>query len=532
MLITVIDRRQGFVAGAAAATAALAVGELVPAVLGSGPSLVTAVGSEFIDRYAAALKDLAVALFGTNDKAALVVGVVVTSVLLGGVLGLLARRRPAALPIGFSAFGVVGGLALATDPQGSTGTAVASAALAVTAGVGVHRFLVSRLTGEHAATETSATETSATETSATETSATETADPRLTADRRAFLLGSGAIVVMSIGVSVLARSIRLSRVVDLVRLASGMPAPTRSTPVPVAQLTVPGISPYITPIDDFYRIDTALSTPRVDPESWRLSITGMVDRPYDITYDELLALSSVEVPVTIQCVSNEVGGDLVGTAVWQGVPLSAILERAGVHPDATQVVGRSVDDWTAGFPTRVALDGRTAVVAYAMNGEVLPFDHGFPARLVVSGLYGYVSATKWLREIELTTWEAFDGYWVPRGWSKEGPIKTASRIDVPRADDRPTAGRVPIAGVAWSPSIGISRVEVQVDDGPWEHAERGPVAGEDTWVQWRLDWAATPGDHELRVRAVDGAGVTQTGEIAEPAPDGATGWHTRRVRVS
>ncbi len=522
MLITVIDRRKGFVAGATAATAALAVGELVPAVLGSGPSLVTAVGSEFIDRYAAALKDLAVALFGTNDKAALVVGVVVTSVLLGGLLGLLARRRPAALPIGFSAFGVVGGLALATDPQGSPGVAVVSATLAVAAGVGVHRFLVSRLAGGHAATESSGTEPSA----------GEPADPRPTADRRAFLLGSGAVVVMSIGAAALARSIRASRVLDLVRLASGLPVPSRTVPVPDAQLTVPGISPYITPIDDFYRIDTALSTPQVDPASWRLAVTGMVDRPYEIGYEELLALPSVEVPVTIQCVSNEVGGDLVGTAVWQGVPLSAILDRAGVQPGATQIVGRSVDDWTAGFPTGVGLDGRTAVVAYAMNGEVLPFDHGFPARLVVSGLYGYVSATKWLREIELTTWEAFDGYWVPRGWSKEGPIKTASRIDVPRDGDRPAAGRIPIAGVAWNPSIGISVVEVQVDDGPWERATLGPVAGEDTWVQWRLDWDATPGDHELRVRATDAAGATQTGEIAEPAPDGATGWHTRRVRVS
>jgi DMSO/TMAO reductase YedYZ molybdopterin-dependent catalytic subunit len=511
MLTAMIDRRQGFVAGATAAVTALAVGELVPALLGSGPSLVTAVGSEFIDRYAAALKDLAVALFGTNDKTALVVGVVAVSVLIGGVLGLLARRRPAAVSIGFAGFGVIGGLALATDPQGSTGTAVVSAALAVAAGVGVHRLLVSRADG----------------------SRNQDADgSSSTADRRAFLVGSGALLLVSVGAATLARSIRASRIVDLARLASGLPAPMRSTPVPDAQPTVPGISPYITPIDDFYRIDTALSTPRVDPASWRLAVTGMVDRPYEITYDELLSLPSVEVPVTIQCVSNEVGGDLVGTAVWQGVPLATILDRAGVHPDATQVVGRSVDDWTAGFPTGVALDGRTAIVAYAMNREVLPFDHGFPARLVVSGLYGYVSATKWLREIELTTWEAFDGYWVPRGWSKEGPIKTASRIDVPRAGDRLVAGTVPIAGVAWSPSIGIAEVEVQVDGGPWERATLGPVAGEDTWVQWHLAWDATPGDHELRVRATDAAGTTQTGEIAEPAPDGATGWHTRRVRVS
>jgi DMSO/TMAO reductase YedYZ molybdopterin-dependent catalytic subunit len=509
------DRRPHAAAGALAALAALAAGEIVPALLGSDVSLVTAVGSEFIDRYAAALKDLAVAIFGTNDKAALIVGVVVTSVVLGAVFGVVARRRPVVVPLGFGAFGVVGSLALATDPQGSTGVAVVSAVVAVVVGVGAHRLLV-RLIPRPVGP-------------APAGPAAGTAAP---GGRRAFLLGVGALVVVSVGATTLARSVRASRAADLVRLAAGLPVPVRSTPVPRAASPVPGVSPYITPIDDFYRIDTALATPQVDPSTWRLAVTGMVDRPFELTYDDLLSMPSVEVPVTIQCVSSEVGGDLVGTAVWQGVPLAAILERAGVREGATQIVGRSVDDWTAGFPTQVGLDGRTALVAYAMNGEVLPFDHGFPARLVVAGLYGYVSATKWLREIELTTWEAFDGYWVPRGWSKEGPIKTASRIDVPRASDRLAAGRVPIAGVAWSPSVGISKVEVQVDDGPWREATLGPVASEDTWVQWHLDWDAAPGTHVLRVRATDADGITQTGEIAEPAPDGATGWHTRTVRVA
>jgi hypothetical protein len=286
----------------------------------------------------------------------------------------------------------------------------------------------------------------------------------------------------------------------------------------------------VTSNGDFYRIDTALVTPQVDAGGWRLGLSGLVDRPFDLTYDELLRMDSVETPVTISCVSNEVGGDLVGNAVWQGVPLAALLDRAGVSPDAEQVVGRSVDGFTAGFPLADALDGRTALVAYAMNGEPLPAAHGYPARLVVAGLYGYVSATKWLREIELTTWDAFDGYWVPRGWSKTGPIKTQSRIDVPSGDVR--SGDVVVAGVAWAPGSGIEQVEVQVDDGPWLEAELGPVANDETWRTWRLHWDASEGRHRLRVRATDGAGVIQTADEQPPAPDGATGWHTRTVSVA
>jgi hypothetical protein len=260
-------------------------------------------------------------------------------------------------------------------------------------------------------------------------------------------------------------------------------------------------------------------------------VTGLVDRPFSITYDELLELDAVEETVTLQCVSNEVGGNLVDNAVWQGVPLAVLLDRAGVRGEATQVVGRSVDRWTAGFPTDIATDGRVALVAYAMNGEPLPIPHGYPARLVVAGLYGYVSATKWLREIELTTWDAFDGYWISRGWAKNGPIKTMSRIDVPGGGDRLPAGRTPIAGVAWAPARGVSAVDVRVDDGDWMPCRIGEVASENTWVQWLYEWDATPGDHMISVRATDGDGDVQTGDVTSPAPDGATGWHTRRVRV-
>ncbi|WP_420639113.1 molybdopterin-dependent oxidoreductase [Candidatus Poriferisocius sp.] len=294
---------------------------------------------------------------------------------------------------------------------------------------------------------------------------------------------------------------------------------------------IAGIAPLITPNEDFYLIDTALAYPQIDPEDWSLRVHGMVDREVEIGYEELLDLGLVQEDVTLSCVSNRVGGDLVGNATWVGVPLTTVLDLAGVRPEATQIVGRSVDRWTAGFPTEVARDGRVALVAVQMNGEPLPISHGFPARLVVAGLYGYVSATKWLSDIELTTWEGFNGYWIPRGWAKEGPIKTQSRIDVPRRDATIDPGPTPIAGVAWAPTRAIERVEVQVDDEPWVEAELSRETTVNSWRQWMVAWEATPGEHRIRVRATDGTGSTQTSEISNPAPDGATGWHTIQVRA-
>ena len=340
------------------------------------------------------------------------------------------------------------------------------------------------------------------------------------------------MVVVAATSGAVTRRLRDPGSVESARRGTSVPRPISSTPPPATQpFTVNGLSPFITPNDDFFRIDTSLTTPRIDAGSWHLRVDGLVERPFELSYDELLGLDSVEETITLQCVSNEVGGSLVGNAVWQGVPLAALLERAGVHTGATQIVGRSVDGWTAGFPTELATDGRAAMVAYAMNGEPLPVEHGYPARLVVPGLYGYVSATKWLDRIELTTWEDVDGYWVPRGWAKEGPIKTASRIDVPRASTALASGPQVIAGVAWAPGRGIERVEAQIDDGPWQECQLGDVTSDNTWVQWRVVWEATAGEHVVRVRATDGDGVTQTDEVAPPAPDGATGWPSRRVRV-
>ena len=307
---------------------------------------------------------------------------------------------------------------------------------------------------------------------------------------------------------------------------SGVAAPTRAQIAPVE-----GVSDLITPNDEFYVIDTALSVPRVDLRTWTLSFTGLVDTPFSVTYDELLAMPLVERYITLACVSNRVGGDLVGNAKWLGVPLWRLVERAGVRSQGTQLVGRSVDRFTVGFPTGAVFDGREAMVAVGMNGEPLPLRHGFPARLVVSGLYGYVSATKWLSEVEFTRWDDFDAYWIPRGWAKQAPIKTQSRIDTPRQGDI-RAGINVIAGVAWAQNRGVRRVQVRVDDGEWMNANLPDELSIDSWRQWYLEYDFTPGPHRISVRAADATGETQTGKVRPPRPDGATGYHTIRVTAA
>ena len=327
------------------------------------------------------------------------------------------------------------------------------------------------------------------------------------------------------------------------------PAPTTSTTQPpqsstlpqVAHLDtlddeVPGISPFITPIspkDEFYRIDTALTVPQVDPDNWRLRITGLVDNPYELTYHDIRAMRLSDYVITLSCVSNRVGGNLVDNAVWTGVPLNVLLQRAGVQRGAQQIVGRSVDDFTAGFPTTAAYDGRNAILAIGMNNEPLPTRHGFPARIVVAGLYGYVSAVKWLEEIHLTTWDGFDGYWVPRGWSKRGPIKTQSRIDVPGMNaDLKIGQTTSVAGIAWAPTRGIRRVEVKIGRENWEPCRLGDAVGDESWVQWHREWTpATAGHHDIQVRATDGTGTTQGSYRIPSKPNGAEGHHTITVNV-
>jgi DMSO/TMAO reductase YedYZ molybdopterin-dependent catalytic subunit len=352
--------------------------------------------------------------------------------------------------------------------------------------------------------------------------------------RRALLAGLGVGGMLLVGGAMLLRPRAFSEHVALsgrMRAARGLPPLTAAQDV--ADL-VPGLSPILTPIEDFFRIDTAITLPAVDVRTWRLRIHGRVEREIVLDFDELIDLGLEEHDATIACVSNEVGGELVGTARWTGVPLAKVLALAGPLPDADQLVGRSVDGWTAGFPTGLAA-APDAIVAVGMNGVQLPVRHGYPARLIIPGLYGYVSATKWLSEIELTRWDDYDAYWIRRGWSKTGPVKTMSRIDVPGRTA--PAGRTRVAGVAWAPIRGVAAVELRVDDGEWLQTTCSDPLGDAVWRQWWLDVDLPVGDHWLQVRAIDGRGDIQPegandGLPGEILPDGAEGWFRVRVRAT
>ena len=525
-------------AGAVAAAMALGVGELVTGLGASSQSLIGSVGNGFIRQSGGDLARTAISLFQTADKPALIIGIVVICLLIGAALGVASRRRPWIGAVGFATFGLIGVWAAASDPLASVGRATIGAAVAVAAGLGTLTLLLRLAASTHSAAAARPERPVNPERPSVRDTPTT---PH--ASRRAFFGWTAAAGAFAVTAAVAGRA-AVQGTSNAARAAIRLPVPTkRAVPVGapasmtgpgVASFDVDGLSPYLVPNHDFYRIDTALVVPNVNPDTWSLKVSGMVSNPFEITFDELMSLPQIEEAVTLSCVSNEVGGKLVGNALWQGVPLGTLLQHAGVQPDASQVVGRSVDGFTAGFPTAALTADRTAIVAVGMNGEPLPVLHGFPARLVVAGLYGYVSATKWLSEIHLTTLDAFDGYWIPRGWSKLAPIKTESRIDVPRSGAPLQAGTIPIAGVAWAPGPGrgITRVEVQVDDGPWKEATLGAVLSDSTWRQWMLAWEATAGTHTLRVRATDGTGETQTGDEAPPEPDGATGWDSRRVTVT
>ncbi len=513
-----IPRKFAALSGLAAGGLAVTVGMLVAAIT-KVVSPIDAVGSEVIDHTPLWLKEQAIAWFGTDDKLALRIGIVSILAIAALGVGLLAARRIWLGVAGIALFGVVGSVAAAGRPGESIGAAVPSV-LGAIAGAAVLYRLVQPRAGETAAGAASTTGW----------------------NRRQFLMTGGVSAAGAVVGGGMARGIE-DRRVDQIRQSIRTPLPAIVAPA----LDAPGIdapaqtqdippdaelfdeTAFLTPTDEFYRIDTALSFPNVDIDSWCFEIKGMVDTPMKFTYADLLALPQVERTVTLCCVSNEVGGDLIGNAVFRGVMLRDLLDKAGVQSDAEQVYSTSLDGWTCGFPVEVAFDGREAMVAIGMNGETLPLEHGYPARLVVPGLYGYVSATKWLAEIKLTSWDD-EGYWVPRGWAALGPVKTQSRIDVPRTRNV-TVGKQAIAGVAWAQHRGIEQVEVQVDDGPWQVATLAADVSNDTWRQWLLEWDPTPGKYTLRVRATDKTGETQT-ELQTPvAPNGATGYHTIRVTV-
>lgn len=505
-----MEGRTPAAAGAVAAAVALGAGELVSGFTRRGPSLLLSVGQLVVERAPPVAEDLAIGVLGTSDKLGLVIAMAAVAVALGALVGRAAHRRfwPAALV--YPLAGAAGTAAALSRSAAAPALTLLAGLSASTAGVIALHLLSRPGRGPDAV------------------------PPQAEVSRRRALgllaQAAGAGLAASGAGRLLARlATEPSLPPDVVlarparRLADASAA--ASFPAP------PGLTPLFTPNRDFFRIDTALVVPRVELDGWRLKVTGMVDRPFEVSYEELAAMPQVEADVTLSCVSNEVGGRLVGTARWQGVGLSEVLARAGARPGATQVVGRSVDGWTAGFPTEAVSDGRPALIALGMNGEPLPLAHGFPARLVVAGIYGYVSATKWLKEIELTTLDAFDAYWVPRGWSKLGPVEAQSRIDVPRDGRSVPAGRQAIAGVAWAPTHGVKAVEVSVDDGPWEPAALAEALSSSTWRQWRHDWDAPPGRHRIAVRAIDGRGQAQGSRRRQPRPAGATGHHSVDVTV-
>jgi DMSO/TMAO reductase YedYZ molybdopterin-dependent catalytic subunit len=516
-----------FVAGAIAALVAIAVGELAAGLVAGAPSLVVSIADLIVDLQPPGAKQLMVDLFGDADKQVVNGMIIGSAVLIAGLLGVAGRRSFNAAVAGFGIAGFVALIAATRQPLNDTVLALVTVVLAVAAALVVLRALLSLCAPAWAASRSASTP-----------DGTVASMPDW--DRRRFLIRGGAVTASAVAAGVVGRSLLesgsaapVTALPDPGTGAGGESLPGIITVPPGAELEVEGITPIVVPNDRFYRIDTAFVVPRVDPRTWTLTIKGMVDTETVLTLDDLAAMPQVEQYVTIACVSNEVGGRYVGNALWKGVDLRSVLARAGVQEGATQIVGRSVDDFTAGFPTAWAMDPlRTPMIALQMNGVPLPTDHGYPARLIIPGLYGYVSATKWLKEIEITTLEAFDGYWIPLGWAKEAPILTQSRIDVPRNGATVTPGTNAVAGVAWAPDRGISAVEVRIDEGEWQHAELSDPLAPAAWVQWKLAWDATPGSHRIEVRATDGEGVVQTDERTPPAPDGARGHHRISVTVA
>ncbi|SDT74865.1 molybdopterin-dependent oxidoreductase [Actinoplanes derwentensis] len=486
---------RGASAGVAAAGIGIAVAELFAAVARPAAGPLVTVGAAVIDATPTPVKEFAVRELGTYDKPVLLATIGLVVAAYAAMIGILGQRRRPVIVAGTALFGALGATAALSRPTGTLPDTLPSLLAATVAGATLWWLLghIGR--------------------------------PTLT-NRRSFLRGlalvAGAAVLAEGGAQIVRRTVG--------RIRTDLRLPVPQSP---AEPLPSGIGPgFTTPSADFYRVDTALTVPRVDPDTWSLRIHGMVGTELRLSLAELLARPMIERDITLNCVSNEVGGPYIGTARWLGVPLGPLLKQAGLDAGADQIVARSVEGMTIGTPIATALDGRDTMLAVAMNGEPLRPEHGFPVRMLTPGLYGYAGACKWVAELEVTTFAAFDAYWVEREWAPGGEVKTASRIDRPLPFARPDAGPVTVAGVAWAQGRGITGVEIRVDGGEWQAAELLPVPSADTWVQWRYRWQATRGPHSLSVRATDGTGAVQIEERATPFPSGATGWHTITVTVA
>ena len=500
-------QRLSMLNGVAAATVGVGVAELAAAPLGPSADALIAVGSSVIDLAPGPLKEWAIQAFGTADKLFLVVTIVAVIAVIGAIVGLWERRRrPAATAV--IVLAVVAGCAAVLSRPGARHADVIPTIVGACCAVGVLRAMT-RWQSRRAATASAAP---------------KVVDP----SRRLWLTNLGLITLGALGgASGVALIRRLHSVAGERSAFTVPPVIWRAPPIPPAvQPKGIALPSFVTTNDKFYRIDTALAVPQLSRNDWRLHIHGMVDRETTYTFNDLQSLQAIEKAVTLTCVSNPVGGDLISNAVWSGYRVKDLFARAGVHPDADMVLSRSIDGFTAGTPLEALTDDRDALLAITMNGEPLPTAHGYPARLVVPGLYGYVSATKWVVDLAVTRFDRAQGYWTRLGWSERAPIKTASRIDLPRNGAQLRAGPITFGGVAWAQPRGIRTVEVRVDDQQWRTADLAADYSNDTWRLWTCVWDVTPGSHTVTVRATDKTGALQTPQESEPAPDGATGWHS------
>ena len=520
---------RGLVAGAftgvLSAAIALGVAMLVSAFIRPQASPIIAVGGQAINLTPTPVKEFAVAHFGTNDKTMLLGGMYVTIALLAMVIGWLARRKLIIGVIGLGAFGVLGAFVALIQPASRTTDAI-PALVGGVAGVAAIIWLVTQAGPAAATPATGWMEDDPAQSPAGVTGGV---------DRRKFLVAGTATAAVAAGSAVAGQILTNSRFnANASRAAVKLAAPASKAAVlpKGAELNIPGLSSFYTPNSSFYRVDTALVIPQVTTQQWALRVHGMVGQELTISFKDLLKMPMVERDITIMCVSDTVGGNYIGNARWQGVLLSDVLRGAKMQSGVSQLATTDVNGMTVGVASDVALDGRDAMLAVGMNGQPLPQDHGFPVRLVVPGLYGFCSATKWITDIQLTTLGAFTPYWVHRGWTQVSPIKTESRIDTPKAGGSLQAGKVMIAGVAWAQHKGIEQVEVQVDGGQWTKATLAVQDEVDTWRQWYVPWQATAGKHTLAVRATDMTGYTQTPTNKITFPNGATGYHTVQVTVA
>ena len=529
------------VSGVLAAAAGMAVGHLVAAFVNPAASPVLAVGSTVIDATPTPIKEWAVRNFGTADKPVLLGSVTLVVVIAAAVIGLVSRTKPSLANILVVALAALAGLAAWFRPASATFDIVPAF---VTAIVGVItltglRALIPNLPTPGAATASGPTSGTAATAAGKASPAQESPldhtayakGASATPARRNFLIGAAGVTVGAAALGTLGQKLA----------APATPPSSVALPEPQNTLAalptgiegkVKGVSAFSTPLNDFYRVDTALVIPRIDVDKWVLEIDGKVDKKLSITFAELLKMPMIEKDITLNCVSNEVGGPYISSTRWLGVRVRDLLERAGIQDGVDQILSESTDGMTISTPVEALTDDRDALIAVAMNGQPLPTRHGFPARMVTPGLYGFVGATKWLTKLTATTYAAEKAYWTKRDWAIDGTVKTQARIDTPAGLATYKPGKVAIGGVAWAQLRGIKEVEVRVDNGPWQKATLGPDGGTDYWRQWFWVWDATTGRHDLTVRATDGTGQVQTKDRADPFPGGASGWHSIVVLVS